>query len=145
MHQSLKEPYLQGLVNFSCQALQLLPILDALFDSFFNILNWAGFHWRVVQFIKTHLDCGVAIEVVFSKFVISSSKFVIAFFKYGGELSSSTLLLVIKLANTRTSNFMLEANINVLYALSSTSKVFLNHFHSKINLLILLSVWNLSK
>jgi hypothetical protein len=57
--------------------------------------------------METIVDCNVITEVVFSIFVVSSSQFVTASSKYGGELSSSTLLIVIKLANTRTSDSLL--------------------------------------
>jgi hypothetical protein len=50
-------------------------------------------------------DYGVVIKVVFSKFVVSSSKFITTSFEYGGELSSSMSLLVIKLADTKNPTF----------------------------------------
>jgi hypothetical protein len=53
-------------------------------------------------------NCGVAGREVYSKFIILSFESVIASFGYGEELSSSTLLLVIELADTRTSNSQLE-------------------------------------
>jgi hypothetical protein len=70
------------------------------------------------------------------EFIVSFSKFVIMFFGYGGELSSSTWLLVILLTSINSSNFLLLANYGVSYASLSTSKTFLGHFHSKIDLLI---------
>jgi len=57
--------------------------------------------------METVVDCSVITGVVFSIFVVSISQSVTASFKYGGELSSSTLLIVLKLANTRTSNSLL--------------------------------------
>ncbi len=66
-------------------------------------------------------NCGVVVEMESSIFVVSSFEYATKSFKFGGKLSSLTSLLVIKLVDIRTSNFLLQANSSVSYALSSTS------------------------
>ncbi len=75
------------------------------------------------------------------EFVVSYFQSIITSFKYRGELSFSILFLVIQLAD-RKSNFLLQASIGVLYASSLVLEAFLGHFRNKIDLFILLSVWN---
>jgi hypothetical protein len=53
------------------------------------------------------VDYGVVAKVVSFEFVVSSFEFVTTFSGYGGELSSSTSLLVIDLVNTITSKSLL--------------------------------------
>jgi hypothetical protein len=53
------------------------------------------------------VDYGVAIRVESSIFVVSSFEFATTSSEYGGDLSFLTLLLIIKLADTRTSSSLL--------------------------------------
>jgi hypothetical protein len=57
--------------------------------------------------LKPITNCDADVGVVFSKFIVSSFEPVTTSYGYGGELSSSTSLLVIELADIRISNFLL--------------------------------------
>jgi hypothetical protein len=57
--------------------------------------------------LEPNENYGVVVRVVSSKFVVSFFEFIIASFGYGGELSSSILLPIILLVDTKRFNFLL--------------------------------------
>jgi hypothetical protein len=57
--------------------------------------------------LKPIANCGVIVGVVASEFVVSFSEFITTSFRYGGELSYSTVLPVLLLVDAKKSSFLL--------------------------------------